>query len=103
MERGALVAETVLAGGELAEVLRGLGDNVVKELEDDATRRGVVDGDIELRVGREKSKRRRSHVAPDALKGRTDVSITIQTRPPSVQGLVRGRETHENVRHGDGG
>ena len=47
-EAGALVAEAVLAGGELTEVARGLGDNVVVELEDDAARGLVVDGDVEL-------------------------------------------------------
>ena len=50
MEGGALVAETMLAGGELAEVLRRLRDNVIIELEDDAAGVGVVDGDIELEI-----------------------------------------------------
>ena len=50
MEGGALVAKTVLAGGELTEVARGLGDHVVVELEDDAARGLAVDGDVELRI-----------------------------------------------------
>jgi hypothetical protein len=37
VERRALVAEALLAGAESAEVLGGLGDNVVKEVEVDAT------------------------------------------------------------------
>ena len=50
MEGRALVAETMLAGGELAEVTSGLWDDVVVELEGDAPRGLVVDRDIELRV-----------------------------------------------------
>lgn len=49
VEGGALVAETLLPGGELTEVTGGLGDDVVEEPEDDATRGLVVDRDIELR------------------------------------------------------
>jgi hypothetical protein len=37
VERRALVAEALLAGAESTEVLSGLGDNVVKEVEVDAT------------------------------------------------------------------
>ena len=48
VEAGALVAEAVLACGELTEVPRGLGDNVVKELEDDATGGLSVDVDVKL-------------------------------------------------------
>lgn len=36
VELGALVAEALLAGAESAEVLGGLGDNVVEEVEVDA-------------------------------------------------------------------
>ncbi len=36
VERRACVAEAVLACAELAEVLRGLGDDIVEELEDNA-------------------------------------------------------------------
>ena len=35
MELGALEAEALLAGAESTEVLGGLGDDVVEELEDD--------------------------------------------------------------------
>ena len=49
MEGGALVAEAVLASRELAEVLRGLGDDVVEELEDDAAEGRAVFRDVELR------------------------------------------------------
>ncbi len=52
VEGGALVAETVLARGELTEVASGLGDNIVEEPEDDAARGLFVDADIELRVQR---------------------------------------------------
>ena len=38
VERGALVAEALLAGAESAEVLGGLGDNVTEEVEVDAAR-----------------------------------------------------------------
>lgn len=48
MERRALEAETVVADGELTEVASGLGDDIVKKLDDDATAQLVVDGDIEL-------------------------------------------------------
>ena len=50
VEGGALVAETLLPGGELTEVTGGLGDDVVEEPEDDATRGLVVDRDVELHV-----------------------------------------------------
>jgi hypothetical protein len=48
VEAGASVAETVLAGRELTEVLRSLRDDVVIELEDDTSSWLVVDGDVEL-------------------------------------------------------
>lgn len=50
MEGAAGIAEAVLAGRELAEVLRGLGHDVVVELEDDTAGRLGVDGDVELRA-----------------------------------------------------
>ena len=43
-----LVAEAALAGGELAEVASGLGDDVVPELEDDAALGLSADGNVEL-------------------------------------------------------
>ncbi len=36
VERGALIAEALLAGAEGTEVLGGLGDNVVKQVEANA-------------------------------------------------------------------
>ena len=48
MEGRALVAKAVLAGGELTEVARGLGHNVVTELEDDAAGGLATNGDVEL-------------------------------------------------------
>ncbi len=48
MEATALVAVAVLASGELAEVARGLGDNIVVELEDDAPGIATVNLDVEL-------------------------------------------------------
>ena len=48
VEGGALVAVTVLASGELTEVPSGLGNHVVVELEDDATRLLIADRDVEL-------------------------------------------------------
>ena len=38
VERGALVAEAVRAGAELPEVLGGLGNNIIEEVERDAAR-----------------------------------------------------------------
>lgn len=54
VEAGALVAEAVLAGGQLAEVLRRLGNDVVVQLEDDAPGSVAVNGDVEENVGRHK-------------------------------------------------
>lgn len=48
VEARARVAEAVLARRELTEVLCGLGNDVVVELEDDAPRRLVGDGDVKL-------------------------------------------------------
>jgi len=48
MERTPLVSESVLASCELTEVLGRLGDDIVVQLEDDATSGLVVDIDIEL-------------------------------------------------------
>ena len=60
METRASVAEAVFAGGELTEVLGGLRDYIVVELEDDATSGLVVNADVELgaltrRTGRSSS------------------------------------------------
>ena len=49
VERASFVSESMLAGGKLTEVLGGLGNNVVVELEDDATSGRAVDGDIKLK------------------------------------------------------
>ena len=46
MERRSLVAEAVLAGAELNEVSGGLGDNVVVEVEVDATALLCVGGQL---------------------------------------------------------
>lgn len=48
MEAGALETETVLASGELTEVLGRLWDDIVKELEDDATGGIAVNRDVKL-------------------------------------------------------
>ena len=48
VEARALVTKTVTSGREFTEVLRGPRDNIVEELEDDATSGLVVDGDVEL-------------------------------------------------------
>lgn len=48
MERRALVTETVLARAKLTEVLSGLGDNIVVELEGDTAQILAVDLDVEL-------------------------------------------------------
>src|SRR6478735_7829677 len=50
VERRAGVTEAVLTGGERAEVLRGLGGNVVEKVEHDPARGLVVDGDVEIRL-----------------------------------------------------
>lgn len=85
MERRALVAETVLASGELAEVLRGLGHDIVIELEDDATSRLVVDADIELGEAR----------LATMTTGRENTALRLRCE------LRTG--TYEYVRHGDEG
>ena len=51
METASLVSKSVLTSGELAEVRASLGDNIVVELEDDATLTGsAVDSDLELAI-----------------------------------------------------
>ncbi len=50
VECAAGISEAVLAGRQLAEIPRSLGDNVVVELEDDAPGGLGVDGDVKLRV-----------------------------------------------------
>ena len=52
MEGTRRVAETVLAGGQLAEVPRRPRHNVVVKLEHDAPGGLVVDGNIKLRSGK---------------------------------------------------
>lgn len=49
MEGRTLVSESVLASRELTEVFRGLGNDIVVQLEDDPASRLVVNSDIELR------------------------------------------------------
>ena len=53
VETRASVAESVLASRELTEVASGLGNNIVVQLEHDAARGLVVDGDVELKTRRE--------------------------------------------------
>ena len=48
MEGGSLVAKAMLSSRELTEILRGLGDDVIVELEDDAPSRLAVNGDVKL-------------------------------------------------------
>jgi hypothetical protein len=50
MERASFVSISVLAGSELTEVPGRLGNNIVVELEDDATGGFAVDGDVKLDV-----------------------------------------------------
>lgn len=50
VEAGARVAVAVLAGAQLPEVARGLRDDLVEEVEDDAARGRAVDGDVEVDV-----------------------------------------------------
>ena len=58
VEARALITETVLASGELAEVAGGLGDDIVIELEDDAARGLSADGNIELGASGQKRARK---------------------------------------------
>jgi len=51
VERGTLISEAVLASGKLTEVLGSLGDDVVVQLEGDATGVNTANGDIEVDVG----------------------------------------------------
>ena len=48
MESAPLVSKSILASCELTEVPGGFGDNIVVELEDDATSGLAVDGDVKL-------------------------------------------------------
>ena len=48
VERTSFVSKSILASRELAEVPGGFGDNIVVELEDDATSGLAVNGDIKL-------------------------------------------------------
>ena len=48
MEGASRITKSVLARRELAEVLRRLGDDIVEEMEDDAARGRLVDGNVEL-------------------------------------------------------
>lgn len=43
VERGSLVAEAVLSGAELTEVLGGLGDDVVVQVEEDTAALGYTE------------------------------------------------------------
>jgi len=54
METGACVSVAVLASRQLAEVASGLGHGFVIEFEDDAASGFVADGDIELKIRRER-------------------------------------------------
>lgn len=47
MERTPLIPKAILPGAQLTEVPRGLGYDVVVELEDDRTRGFFVDADVE--------------------------------------------------------
>ena len=49
MEARSRISISMLPRGQLAEVLRGLGDDIVVQLEHDATSILAVNGDIELR------------------------------------------------------
>lgn len=77
VEARALVSESVLASAELTEVLSGLGDNLVVELEDDLSGVLAVDGDCELCLS--------STLGWDLRENRKE------------------EETYENVGHGDDG
>jgi hypothetical protein len=48
VERTSLVPESVLASRELTEVLGRLGDDIIKQLDNDASGGLAADGDIEL-------------------------------------------------------
>lgn len=50
MEATALVAESVFSGGKLTKVARGLGTDIVIELEDNPTGGLGVDCHVELRT-----------------------------------------------------
>lgn len=48
MELGACITKSMLASAELTEILRSLRDDIVKELEYDATSLHAVNFDVEL-------------------------------------------------------
>ena len=78
VEGRALVAETGSASAELAEVLGGLGNDVIVELEGDASRRGAVVGDVEKDVGHDSGSR------------------SELTSESSVHGRVNGKQANAN-------
>lgn len=80
MERRALVAEAVLACAELTEVLSGLGNNIVVELEDDAPCGLVVDGDVELECT--KIVYRSVHLVPPSSEPVEHVAKIVSQRGP---------------------
>ena len=87
-EARALVAEAVLAGGELTEIPRSLWDDVVPELEDDAAGGLVVNGKIEL------------YEVKVSVRERGKAGARQQDVPPRV---VSGARTYEDVGHGGEG
>lgn len=50
LTRATLEAEALLPCAQGAEVLGGLGNDVSPEIHDDAPRRGVADGDVEVNL-----------------------------------------------------
>lgn len=92
VEAGASVAVPVLPGAELTEVTGGLGDDIVEELEDDAARRLVVDGDVELKpFGRQYTLR-----ADDKGSGR-DAHVDVGHGGLGDGGGEGGREIEKRV------
>lgn len=96
VETRSLVSEPVLAGGKLTEVTGCLGDDVVVELEDDATRGLVVDRDIELCVaGKQSRSTTRSRAGKSA-------DLGAGTRKRTYVGVGHGDEGGERKEREDG-
>jgi len=107
MECGVGVAKAVLARAELAEILRGLGYDIVVQLEDDAACVGAADADVEVYVrlrhgfeSEQASTAGEGEEFPRALHGRSRLwlrQLHVPSRHPQVH--ASGWRFHQRRRH----
>lgn len=84
VERRSLVTETVCASAQLTEVLGSLGNDVIVELERDATQRAAVLGDVEENVGHDSSRRSESACKSGVHREKAKVTRTAETDKDTV-------------------